>query len=870
MTGKSVNNSAGTEQTFEKIVLFADGTGNSASSPHKTNVWRAYKALDTSPEKKQRGFYDGGVGTSAFRPLALVGLAFGWGLAKNVRQLYAELCRNYRYDKANPDNASEIYAFGFSRGAFTIRILVGMIARQGIIDMEKVAGERDLQKKVNAVYREFRREAFAPSAVSSVFRFCQERWRRLTGSKPYKPEIILERTRQGGKEDLIQFVGVWDTVDAYGLPIDEMTWAWDKVVWPLQVNDRNLSPRVVKACHALALDERRKTFEPMLWNERIPKDKEDNISEYEVDPRITQIWFPGVHTSVGGGNPDDSLSYISLNWMLGESGLAFYPDDKRSFEAAVDPSGPIVNNRSGAAVGYRYAPRDLGRLCKHEGQTVANKVGTAMRMTDAQVNNVFVDRPKLHHTIFDRIKDSAGGYAPINVPANYAVVDAAGVPTGIDEADSAAKLLETPDEAAARFDSRHDVWAKVRSYQLVHYITVLAVILFALTPGLLSWLLESYPGQVQSVSDALHMAVGTLMKPIAAIPSLIVKIPGLGMLEDWAGRFSQVPWIFLFFFLGIGWLLLYGNRVQNKIHDEMRGKWVHVFQADESAQAPAEPGDGQGGAQRDAATRDLRDGFSGLLRAVSFALFAFMVLVVASRIAYPVLDGFGAVCGELPEEKVRDPAVLGADRPSIAENFSATDPCFATGFKLVKGERYHLRLEVPPADDQQPPGSEAQQGATSTQQQGWADAGIDADVRGWLESRWYMNLFVPLRRHMFARWYQPVARIDDTFFDRYVLEHTGGARVEGHSNAGEADPACASEPGADEPRIVLCTTIRARNSGQLFIYVNDAVLFYPWSSLDVGWLKWLARAPFDYYANNSKAEASLQVFHVPRKDEAAD
>ena len=95
---------------MKKIVLFADGTGNSASSPHKTNVWRAYKALDKSPSSNQYAYYDNGVGTSSFTPIAILGLAFGWGLARNVKQLYKFLCQTYSED-------SEIYAFGFSRGA---------------------------------------------------------------------------------------------------------------------------------------------------------------------------------------------------------------------------------------------------------------------------------------------------------------------------------------------------------------------------------------------------------------------------------------------------------------------------------------------------------------------------------------------------------------------------------------------------------------------------------------------------------------------------------------------------------------------------------------------------------------------------------
>ena len=108
-----------------KIALFADGTGNSSSNPQKTNVWRSYQALDCSPGSGQRAFYDNGVGTSSFTPTALLGLAFGWGLARNVRQIYGYLCRTY-------EEGDEIYGFGFSRGAFAARSLAGFIVASAV------------------------------------------------------------------------------------------------------------------------------------------------------------------------------------------------------------------------------------------------------------------------------------------------------------------------------------------------------------------------------------------------------------------------------------------------------------------------------------------------------------------------------------------------------------------------------------------------------------------------------------------------------------------------------------------------------------------------------------------------------------------
>lgn len=111
-----------------KIILLSDGTGNSASKVWRTNVWRTFESLDLS-NSDQVAFYDDGVGTSSFKPLAILGGAFGYGLKRNVIDLYKFVCRNYRsasdYSRERQGNSSdgdhfeddEIYGFGFSRGA---------------------------------------------------------------------------------------------------------------------------------------------------------------------------------------------------------------------------------------------------------------------------------------------------------------------------------------------------------------------------------------------------------------------------------------------------------------------------------------------------------------------------------------------------------------------------------------------------------------------------------------------------------------------------------------------------------------------------------------------------------------------------------
>src|SRR6202521_3015548 len=91
----------------KNIVVLSDGTGNSAAKIWKTNVWRLYEALDLS-DGSQIARYDDGVGTSSFKPIAILGGALGYGLKRNVIALYCFLCLHYKA-------GDQIYAFGFSR-----------------------------------------------------------------------------------------------------------------------------------------------------------------------------------------------------------------------------------------------------------------------------------------------------------------------------------------------------------------------------------------------------------------------------------------------------------------------------------------------------------------------------------------------------------------------------------------------------------------------------------------------------------------------------------------------------------------------------------------------------------------------------------
>lgn len=198
----------------KKIAIFADGTGNTVDR-HKSNVLRLCTMLDLSEEAGQLAIYDPGVGTTtsldtlqkilpasprmcvvedeARRPLAVrllempLGLLFGLGTDRNIRQLYRELIERYE-----PDD--QIYLFGFSRGAFTARALAGLIYRCGVL-------RREYADRTDAAIDWYQRH----------FEACED----ATALRMLKLEVDRFKRCYSHLCD-IRFLGVWDTVKSVG------------------------------------------------------------------------------------------------------------------------------------------------------------------------------------------------------------------------------------------------------------------------------------------------------------------------------------------------------------------------------------------------------------------------------------------------------------------------------------------------------------------------------------------------------------------------------------------------------------------------------------------------------------------------------
>ena len=287
---------------MKKIILCADGTWNTPHGPSQlandTNVRKLYRLLQAS--NSQLRYYDSGVGTGGTPFEHFFGGAFGEGLFQKVKDGYQFL--SYVWDPSD-----EIYIFGFSRGPYTARSLAGMIAAFG-------APTKDLDNQT----------------VDKIFAAY-----RITDKN--EREVAKARLRE--QYDLnpvtVRMLGVWDTVGALGIP-GHLFAPFDEEKYGFL--DTTLNPNVQKAYHAISIDERRASFRPTLWTEA-------DDSPRPNDHQMQQVWFPGVHSDVGGGYADDRLSNITLKWMIDKAkgcGLLF--DDSAVAQclgaAPFDPLGP--------------------------------------------------------------------------------------------------------------------------------------------------------------------------------------------------------------------------------------------------------------------------------------------------------------------------------------------------------------------------------------------------------------------------------------------------------------------------------------------------------------------------------------------------
>jgi uncharacterized protein (DUF2235 family) len=371
----------------KNIVICSDGTGNSAIKDRGTNVFKLYEAVDADGWRigaipKQIAFYDDGVGTQELLPVRLLGQAFGFGLARNVRELYADLARVF-------EPGDKIFLFGFSRGAYTVRTLLGLIECCGIPDRKAFTSDAALREAVDENYAEYRKK----------YRTFWGRWkpeyRKDDPDRRRRLNAVTHPRLAPDAKIYVEFIGVWDTVCALGMPFDELAYLWDRFIYPFRFADGRLTPQVACARHALSIDDERRTFQPTMWDE-----------QGAAPGQIEQVWFSGVHANVGGGYPKQGMSLVTLDWMMAQAearGLRFIKPDRESIRAHWDVNDKLYDSRAGLGVYYRWDPRDVAKICAD--------------------NHM---KPRIHCSVFERIAQGTKGYAPGNIPADLEVVGTPG------------------------------------------------------------------------------------------------------------------------------------------------------------------------------------------------------------------------------------------------------------------------------------------------------------------------------------------------------------------------------------------------------------------------------------------------------------
>ena len=257
----------------------------------------------------------------------------------------------------------------------------------------------ELKRKSLKLYRDFRREEGSGFRLSEWIR-----WAVYLLMWPFEPREIKVRTIPR-----IEFLGLWDTVDAYGMPIEEFKTGIDRLIWPLSLIDRILDERIRKACHALSIDDKRMAFHPLLWDETTAPHA--NVVEHTDDEILTQVWFAGAHGNVGGGYPDDGLSSVSLRWILDEAArrqLVFNKGALEELASHVAPFGRLYNPRAGLGAYYRYSPRRLDPP------------------TDRQ--NAKILHPKIHESVIWRMALGTNSYSPLSLPPEIRIVTGGPLP----------------------------------------------------------------------------------------------------------------------------------------------------------------------------------------------------------------------------------------------------------------------------------------------------------------------------------------------------------------------------------------------------------------------------------------------------------
>jgi len=800
----------------KNIVLLSDGTGNSAKAVFKTNVWRLFQILDLSDPTSQIAFYDDGVGTSSFKLFAALGGIFGFGLKRNVIAIYSFCCRNYV-------PGDRIYGFGFSRGAFTIRVVAGFIARIGLVRYD--GNDAHLARDAEIAYREYRKVRDYKSGANILIKPLRAMRDWVSQIVFRKPSYQALRTAGGFVEiETFDFLGVWDTVDAYGGPIEEITRAIDYWYWPLSMPDQFMNHKIGRACHALALEEERDAFRPVLWDDRYVRGPDGLLPVHHhwappapcVAPidaeRISQVWFVGVHSDIGGGYPRDGLSYWTLSWMVERAtvyGLRTVSSERDAIGPRADPYDKLNDSRHGFGGYYRYRPRKLRDLyrrppyklsfvadCLHIADLWRGRPDPGRELRHDLAEGVPYERrrplPKVHASVLDRVNLGTDKYAPIVLPDRYLIVGRDGSLTD----------NETVEPGSARAIRQEAVWDWVWVRRVTYFATVFVSILLASLPLINT----KWPGP--GPASPMEVVVPLIDLAGAFLPSFA---------KPWLDAFRETPGRFLIGVLLLAILMSASGWMSGHIRDLMRGIW----------RSPRSPATAPSGAIYALRSSGPYQAFfymlkhwllPGLFAALIFILLASVIVGAVNRTAFMLFDVVGQVCVPSPKPDV----VTGRGHAT----FDTAQICAATGLAVEQDRSYRVTWVVtdPWEDGHQFKETDAAKAkGLETGPEGF----------GYEKMRPLMWLGLPIRRLVASNWFAPVLRIRNSGFGELVLRY-----------AREDTPPCQC------PSVTTYSArFKAKTSGELFAYVNDSVVGLP--------------GYFDAFYKNNKGKADLTIEALP-------
>ncbi|MEO6414023.1 MAG: DUF2235 domain-containing protein [Pedococcus sp.] len=351
---------------MKRLLVCCDGTWNKPDSQTITNVEKIARTVQSDPGATggvhQLVYYVSGVGAGSYAADRILGGAFGFGLFHNVIASYRFLAQNYA-------PGDEIFIIGFSRGAYTARSVAGMLGRVGLLTKVSL-----VEEKLPAAVRMYQQTDLPEGAFgASVEEFKHDHCHRAN----------------------VSFLGVFDTVGALGLPgLSRRSY---------QFHDVQLSGQVLRARHALALDETRLKFAPTFWEAPV-----EPAGAPTDDERVKQVWFEGAHSDVGGGYRETGLSDTSLLWMAREAhdaGLVFdVPLLTHYVHSGSDPIRHDPLNRM-----YKVDNLILGAKMKVSRNTRDSAFSHGLRrLTNERALSVRVASSAVNHF-------QGGGYEPSNL-----------------------------------------------------------------------------------------------------------------------------------------------------------------------------------------------------------------------------------------------------------------------------------------------------------------------------------------------------------------------------------------------------------------------------------------------------------------------